>query len=192
MSNQTGSKPQTKSAGQACIPKAFGLLTLVVALAASGCVHTREGKRIPGPVGSSPASDSGDAQADATTLDERMLAKADEALAAFSAVQKLDSSGPVRLDGSSSMFAVREGVGFRLCQYEAVIGTSDHGDAGNRVIIALAEPPVATSDERRYLFALPSYERADIGACDIVVTPAARGSELWLVFVTEPRSSPTP
>lgn len=190
MNSETVSKYRTEPARSVCFPKACRLLALLMAFAVAGCTHTPENNPKADPAGSPSNNDS--ALADAATLDDRMLAKADEALAAFSAMQRPDASGPVWLDGSRSMFAVREGVRFPLCQHEAVVGTSDHGDGGNRVIIALAEPPVAAGDERRYLFALPGYERAGIGACDIVVTPAARGSEAWLVFVVEARSSPAP
>ncbi|MGO1001897.1 hypothetical protein [Lysobacter sp. CA196] len=110
-----------------------------------------------------------------------MLAKADQALAAFDAIPRPESSSPVWLDQSRSMFAVREGVSFPLCQYEAATGTSDHGDGGNRVIIALADPPLAANDEQQHPLVLPSYERAGVGACDVVVTSVNRGSEAWLV-----------
>lgn len=171
----------------------FGLPMLLVSLVVAGCMQAPENLRKASP-SASPEEPSGSEGllARSLRLDDDMLGKADQALDAFNALQTPGSSSLVWLDGSRSMFAVREGFSFPLCQYEAVTGTSDRGDGGNRVLIASAGPSPATEGGRRYLQALPDYERASIGACDIVVTPVTRDNEPWLVFVIESRSRQSP
>lgn len=164
-------------------------MTFVIA----GCMQAPENLRVASPSVSPEESSSSEAVlARSLQLDDEMLGKADQALDAFNALQTTGSSSFVWLDGSRSMFAVREGSGFPLCQYEAVTGTSDRADGGNRVLIASADPSLATRNGPRYLKALPGYERASIGTCDVVVTPATRNNEPWLVFVIESRSTQAP
>lgn len=170
----------------------FWLPTLLVACLVAGCMQA------PGPLrearpsaGAEESSGSDGLSARSLQLDDEMLGKADRALDAFNASPVHGSSSLVWLDGSRSMFAVREGFAFPLCRYEAVTGTSDRGDGGNRVLIALADSSLA-GGERRYLQALPSYERASIGGCDIVVTPVTRDDGAWLVFVIGSASAQAP
>lgn len=169
------------------------LPTLLVTFVAAGCVRTPQNLRETShSAGSEDSSDSKGLLARSLQLDNDMLGKADQALNAFSALRAPGSAGLVWLDGSRSMFAVREGFSFSLCQYEAVTGTSDRGDGGNRVLITSADPSLATRNALRYLKALPGYERTSIGTCDVVVTPATRNNEPWLVFVIESRSTQAP
>lgn len=175
------------------IKSTFRLPMLLVACVVAGCMHAPGHLREASPSdGREESSGSDGLLARSLQLDDEMLGKADRALDAFNALQIPGSSSLVWLDESRSMFAVREGFGFPLCQYEAVIGTSDRGDGGNRVLIALADSSVSARGERGYLQALPSYERASIGECGIVVTPVTRVDGAWLVFVVGSRSSHVP
>jgi len=171
----------------------FWFPMLLVTFVAAGCVRAPQNLRETSHSASSEDSSGSEGPlARSLQLDNDMLGKADQALNAFSALRAPESAGFVWLDGSRSMFAVREGFRFSLCQFEAVTGTSDRRDGGNRVLIASADPSLATKDGQRYLKALPGYERTAIGTCDVVVTPATRNDEPWLVFVIESRSTQAP
>lgn len=161
--------------------------TVLIAVAAAGGVQAGERMRqTRQPPEAMPSPNHDDLLAAQLKRDEQMIEMADKAIDAFGKLQTPPAGDLVWLDADKSTFAVREGASFALCRYPAVTALSDHNSGGNRVLLSSTAPSLVPKGERSYRKAVPNYERASFGDCEIVVTSAPLRDQAWLVFAVAP------
>ncbi|MBT2750090.1 MULTISPECIES: hypothetical protein [unclassified Lysobacter] len=168
------------------------LATVLIALATAGVQASERARQTSQPPESMSASNHDALLAAALKRDEQMIEMADKAIDAFGKLQTPPAGALVWLDADKATFAVREGASFALCRYPAVTALSDHNSGGNRVQLSSTAPSLVPKGEQSYRKAVPNYERASFGDCEIVVTSVPLRDQAWLVFAVAPEAAARP
>lgn len=163
--------------------------TVLVALATSGVQASERTRQASPPPEAMSSPNRDDLLAAQLKRDEQMIEMADKAIDAFGKLQTPPAGDLVWLDADKASFAVREGASFALCRYPAVTALSDHNSGGNRVLLSSTAPSLVPKGEQSYRKAVPNYERASFGDCEIVVTSAPLRDQAWLVFAVAPAAA---
>jgi hypothetical protein len=163
--------------------------TMLVALATAGVPASERTRQTRQPPDATPSPNRDDLVTAQLKRDEQMIEMADKAIDAFGKLQTPPAGDLVWLDADKASFAVREGASFALCRYPAVTALSDHNSGGNRVLLSSTAPSLVPKGEQSYRKAVPNYERASFGDCEIVVTSAPLRDQAWLVFAVAPATA---
>jgi hypothetical protein len=163
--------------------------TVLVALATSGVQASERTRQASPPPEAMSSLDHDDRLAAQLKRDEQMIEMADKAIDAFAKLQTPPTGDLVWLDADKATFAVREGASFALCRYPEVTALSDHNSGGNRVLLSSTAPSLVPKGELSYRKAVPNYERASFGNCEIVVTSVPSSDQAWLVFAVAPAAA---
>ena len=163
--------------------------TMLVALATAGVPASERTRQTRQPPEATPSPNRDDLVTAQLKRDEQMIEMADKAIDAFGKLQTSPAGDLVWLDADKASFAVREGASFALCRYPAVTALSDHNSGGNRVLLSSTAPSLVPKGEQSYRKAVPNYERASFGDCEIVVTSAPLRDQAWLVFAVAPATA---